>query len=162
MTVIHSSDWLKGGEDVCLLFIESGISMSCLNVISWIFIMVKLIITLAITPLSIIFIYGKEGLYLPGGPIVISVIAAFVIAHIFCSVCYTIIITIFISALEDWKLHGQNSNDYRVVELFASTELKRAIYQLRVVDPAVGKRASLRARERELENILAFKCLKNL
>ena len=69
-------------------------------------------------PFSINFLYfGRNDLFLPGGPIVLSVCMAYLIAQIWLSILSTAMATIFICALEDWRMKGigQSGKDNWVV-----------------------------------------------
>merc|ERR1711881_431858 len=102
---------------------------------------------MGIVPFSINFLYfDRDDLFLPGGPIILTILMTYLIADIFLGVIQTIMSTIFVCALEDWKLHEIGKQDENV-QLFASSQLKDCIAELREIKPSLVTRASIAAKE---------------
>jgi len=136
-TAINSAGFFDGGEDLILLFTQAGIQPGCLTSVSWSFFLAKLTLTLSIIPISINFLYfGRTDLFLPGGPIVLSIMIAWLIAEIWIGMLKTIMATVFICCLEDMKINNclhDKSGSSANLDLFCSSELRNCVIKLREI-----------------------------
>ena len=147
-TAVNSSGFFDGGEDLILLFTQAGIQPGSLTSVSWSFFLAKLTLTLGIIPISVELLYfRREDLFLPGGPIVLSILIAWLISEMWIGMLKTVMATVFVCCLEDMKLNGclHDKNDDGDGNLFCSEDLRRCIIRVREISSQLTETAEMRA-----------------